>query len=211
MKKLQKTGEFLSQNISVVRKAKRISYGPANSAHHTNHCSKKKSQCLPLNTTPSSNHSKSTCRVWVVLTFNTTIKVKSAAFRRRKVCLPPCRSPALFNLSANRQTINMHSCNRSKVLASCLWPLALLLGLSACPVLADNYEYCYDRDKGLDEECLERKNYHTERYRQRRQRERGQYYAPQPVNPNPWNIGGNGRFQPTPIPERIPLLMPGMQ
>lgn len=76
---------------------------------------------------------------------------------------------------------------------------------------ADNFNYCYSKENGLDQECLARKNANTEYYRNKEQsarNHRSDDYDPPPPGPN--NYDANGRFVPTPIPQRQQYIVPGM-
>lgn len=93
----------------------------------------------------------------------------------------------------------------ASILIAALAPFAL-----PSSVLASNFDHCYSKTKGLDQACLARKNYETDYYTARSNE---LHFAPrrQFVPAAPPRYDENGRFVPTPIPQRQPYVLPGLR
>lgn len=93
--------------------------------------------------------------------------------------------------------------------------------LAAVSAHADNFDYCYDAKRGLDEACYARKEYETRRYRaeadrlaRREARLRADHYTPPPCNTWYWDpVTWQNRctWVPVPIPPRPVYVLPGMR
>lgn len=91
-----------------------------------------------------------------------------------------------------------------KKLILCILTLSAL-GLTNA--YADNWDYCYSKEKGLDEACYARKNDEASYYR-RRQSDRDGYVDKSYSNQNSYD--SNGRFVPIQPVQRQPYILPGM-
>lgn len=88
-----------------------------------------------------------------------------------------------------------------------------LIALFALPgsVLASNFNYCYQKDKGVDQACLARKNYETDYYIARSNSLHAYPQRRQVAPAVPHLYDENGRFIPTPVPQRQPYVLPGQR
>lgn len=99
--------------------------------------------------------------------------------------------------------------------------ISIPLLLAAMPAHADNFDYCYDAKRGLDEACYARKEYETRRYRaeadrleRREARHRAYDYTPPACNTWYWDpVTWQNRcaWVPVPIPPRPVYVLPGMR